>query len=349
MRAIQVSTRRGVRLDGALFSSKSNADTVVIAITGIHGNFHSNPMYYNIGYTLAENGIDFIYAQTNDAYGRIETYNDRMNRREVIGSYNENFDDAEDDIEAYLHYAKRCGYRRMILAGHSLGANKVIRYLSLHPESETERFILMSPADLTHMTRGVSEGERAYIRHAVKSGRGGEILPFLFMGWLEATANTAYQWLFESTLNNAHANECGDFSQVAAVRHEGDLVIGTHDMFIGGPPARFLERLNSHMPTAKKNRLHYIENTGHTYRGQEQVLAECILRIARRRAEKGVAFVGRTCAARDTVDCDDDKSRTERPIVFPKTVGRDPGMYVKMRRNRDGCMERSELNGGRTI
>ena len=37
----------------------------MIAITGIHGNFYSNPFYYNIGNTLNAAGFDFIYAQTN--------------------------------------------------------------------------------------------------------------------------------------------------------------------------------------------------------------------------------------------------------------------------------------------
>ncbi len=65
----------GTLLNGVLFDSPQKADTVVIAITGIHGNFYSNPFYYNIGDTLSENGIDFIYAQTNDAFGEIHTFN----------------------------------------------------------------------------------------------------------------------------------------------------------------------------------------------------------------------------------------------------------------------------------
>ena len=72
-----VPTERGVVLNGVLFRRQEarQADTVMIAITGIYGNFHSNPFYYNIGATLNNGGIDFIYAQTNNAFGRIETVN----------------------------------------------------------------------------------------------------------------------------------------------------------------------------------------------------------------------------------------------------------------------------------
>ena len=70
-----VPTKRGPVLNGVLFRSEENrsADTVMIAITGIHGNFYSNPFYYNIGDTLNSDNIDFIYAQTNDAFGQMET------------------------------------------------------------------------------------------------------------------------------------------------------------------------------------------------------------------------------------------------------------------------------------
>ena len=84
MKKLKVPTKRGVLLDGVLFGG--GADTVMIAITGIHGNFYSNPFFYNIGNTLDSGGIDFIYVQTNDAFGQIETLNVRTNEPEIIGS-----------------------------------------------------------------------------------------------------------------------------------------------------------------------------------------------------------------------------------------------------------------------
>ena len=64
-------------MNGVLFRQKENrtADSVMIAITDIHSNYYSNPFYYNIGDTLNRGGIDFIYAQTSDAFGEIQTIN----------------------------------------------------------------------------------------------------------------------------------------------------------------------------------------------------------------------------------------------------------------------------------
>ena len=145
MKNLDVATRRGTILNGILFPAQSS-DTVVIAVTGIHGNFYSNPFYYNIGDTLSAAGIDFIYAQTNDALGEIETYNVKTGGKELIGSWNERFSYTDEDIDAYLDYAAK-NYRHVILAGHSLGANKVIYYLARnHDKKRVEKFISKSTA-----------------------------------------------------------------------------------------------------------------------------------------------------------------------------------------------------------
>jgi len=279
MENINVETRRGTVLNGVLFPAKC-ANTVVIAITGIHGNFYSNPFYYNIGDALSDSGIDFIYAQTNDAFGEIETFNAKTGEKELIGLWNERFSYTEEDIDAYLNYAAAKGYKNIILAGHSLGANKVIYYLSKnHDTKRVNHFILMSPANLKHMMSGVSDGERDFIEKMIRYGQGKKILPFYFMGWVVCTANTAHDWL-SGVLDNVHTNFNGDFSQVEQITHDGALIIGTYDRFTDGDPSKFLKNINSHMKTAEKNKMLFIDRTGHTYQQKENEIAEIIKNLA---------------------------------------------------------------------
>lgn len=277
---LDVPTARGVVLNGVLFREQreKTTDTVMIAITGIHGNFYSNPFYYNIGDTLNADGIDFIYAQTNDAFGRIETVNVNTGEKEIIGSWNERFSYTDEDIDAYLTFAEREGYEHIILAGHSLGANKVIYYLSCHHDPLVEHFFLLSPANLTYMMSGVTGMEKQIIKEQVENGDGDKMLPFPFMGWVECIANTAYDWQFSGLLNNVHTAKDGDFSQAEKVTHNGALLVGTYDNFTDGDPSEFLRNLNNHMPAANENRLIFIEKTGHTYQMKHQELADDILR-----------------------------------------------------------------------
>ena len=236
MKELNIATRRGTVLNGVLFDTQG-ADTVVIAITGIHGNFYSNPFYYNFGDTLNAGGINFIYAQTNDAMDAVRSRNVVTGREEIVGSCNERFAWTDEDIEAYLDYAEQAGYEHIILGGHSLGANKVIYYLSRHHDPRVEHFILLSPANLTHMMSGVTDYERELIRQQVERGDGNKLLPFYFMGWVQCIANTAYDWAFTDMLNNVHVEKDADFTQVSRITHTGALLIGTYDRFTYGDPA----------------------------------------------------------------------------------------------------------------
>lgn len=279
MYRLDVPTKRGVLLNGVLFrdtASRKN-DTAMIAITGIHGNFYSNPFYYNVGDTLNGGNIDFIYAQTNDAFGEIETMNVTTGQKEIIGSWNERFSYVDEDIEAYLSFVKDQGYEHIILAGHSLGANKVINYLSRHQDAKIDHFFLLSPANLTYMMSGVTDREKQTIKDQVDRGEGDRMLPFPFMGWVECIANTAYDWQFSGILNNVHTAKNGDFSQAEKITHTGALLVGTYDNFTDGDPSDFLRNLNDHMPSCRDNKLIFIEKTGHTYQMKHQELADDIL------------------------------------------------------------------------
>ena len=165
-----------------------------------------------------------------------------------------------------------------MVAGHSLGANKVIYYLSRHHEARVEHFFLLSPANLTYMMSGVTEREKRIIQEQVERGDGDQMLPFPFMGWVECVANTAWDWQFSGLLNNVHTAKDGDFSQAKQIKHTVALLVGTYDNFTDGDPAEFLRNLNDHMPTAKENKLIFIEKTGHTYQMKHQELADDILR-----------------------------------------------------------------------
>ena len=279
MKECNVATKRGVVLNGVLFREGAPADTIVVNITGIHGNFYSNPFYYNIGDTLNAGGIDFLYAQTNDAFGQIRTRNVVTGQEEIIGSWNERFSYTDEDIGAYLDYAKSAGFKHIILAGHSLGANKVIYYLSHNHDKRVEHFLLLSPANLTYMMSGVTEREKQIIRDMVKRGDGNKMLPFPFMGWVECIAYTAYDWQFSGLLNNVFVEPDRDFSQCEQITHTGALLIGTYDNFTYGDPSGFLRNINDHIPTHDQNKLIFIEKTGHTYQMKHQEVADDIARL----------------------------------------------------------------------
>jgi pimeloyl-ACP methyl ester carboxylesterase len=275
---IEAITKRGIILNGVLFNQDVNhADTIVIAITGIHGNFYSNPFYFNFAATLNAHNIPFVYAQVCDAFGEIQTQNVLTNQNIIIGSWNERFEDADDDVNSYIDWAQRAGYHHIILAGHSLGANKVIHYLSNHHDNRIDKFILLSPANLRHLTAQVNIYEKQVIKRIIHNGNGQTKLPFELLGWIPCNADTASDWVFTDTLNNVHVEKDTDFSQVANITHTGAMLIGSLDRFTYGDPRGFLKNINDHCQAPENNELIFIENTGHTYQQKEQETANAIL------------------------------------------------------------------------
>ncbi|MBE6476996.1 MAG: alpha/beta fold hydrolase [Propionibacteriaceae bacterium] len=275
---IPVPTERGTVLPGTLFREGEHrtASTCVVAITGIHGNFWSNPFYFPMGDTLATAGIDFVYAETSDARGEVETVNVRTGRREIMGSFNEDFAHIDDDVGAYVEWARREGYDRVVLAGHSLGANKVIHYLSTHRAPFVSHFVLLSPANMDFLLNQVDARQRDLIDAMVAEGRGGDMLPFALFGWAPMLASTAYQWTHDNPLDSVHLTEERDFSQVERVEQPGALFIGTFDAFALGTPTTLVETTNAHFPRADENRIIIIPRTGHTYQDKEQYTADAL-------------------------------------------------------------------------
>ena len=276
---IQVETKRGVLLNGVLFNETKSSDTVLIAITGINGNLYSNPFYYNIGYTLNKGNIDFIYAQTNDAFGAEKVMNVKTKKLEIIGSCNEDFNYTDEDIEAYLNFAEKKNYKHIYLSGHSLGANKIIYYLSRNHDKRVEKYLLLSPANITHLLKVVTDEEKYIIQNYIKNGKENEIIPFELLGWIQCTAKTAYNWVFNNILNNVHVEKNGDFSQINEINHKGAMLIGTYDRFTYGDPSGFLTNINNHTKYPKENKLIFIEKTGHTYQKKQQEVADIILKL----------------------------------------------------------------------
>lgn len=199
----------------------------------------------------------------------------------TIGSFNEDFRDSDEDVSAYMDLAGSLGYEHVVLAGHSFGANKVIHYLAHNDDPRAERFLFLSPADMARLREQVSEDDAQLVADMVASGRGGERVPFDLFGWPPCIASTAYQWLFDETLDNVHAEKDGDFSQIAAIRQSGAMLIGTYDTFTRGDPVEFLENINRHTRDPSANRLVFIEWTGHTYQGKHDELCRDVESILR--------------------------------------------------------------------
>jgi len=279
MHNIEVPTKRGILLEGILYNTTKNPRSILIIISGIHAKDERNPFYDNIGFTLNKGNIDCICAHTCDAIKKVKKKNILTGKEETFGSFNEDFNNAEDDIEAYINYVEKYHYKHIYLAGHSLGANKVILYLSKNHDPRIERYILMSPANIKKLIEKNTQEQLELIREYKEQKKDDEIIPFLLFGWYQCVTKSAYNWVYNNILDNIHYEKDGDFSQINNITHSGAMIIGTYDRLACGNPSGFLENINNHTKNKEKNKLLFIEKTGHVYQNKEQEIAVLLLNL----------------------------------------------------------------------
>ena len=129
MDILKVRTPRGLELKGAMYGDRTN-DTVLIMLTGICSNVFQNELLDSTGKLLSQNGISCIIAHAHDSFSCFAYSDFSINKQRHTGVFNEEFDKVYEDVESYVKYAKEeLGFKNVILAGHSLGSNKIIHYL----------------------------------------------------------------------------------------------------------------------------------------------------------------------------------------------------------------------------
>ena len=111
--------------------------------------------------------------------------NVKTGRRRLFGSYNEDFNNTDKDIETYIDFTEKHIYKNIYLKGHSLGVNKIIYFLSRNHDKRIKKYILLNQANVKHLLNGVALEEKKIIKNYKKEGKDNEIIPFELFGWIE--------------------------------------------------------------------------------------------------------------------------------------------------------------------
>ena len=279
MDIIKVVTPRGLELKGAIFGENSN-DTVLIMVTGICSNVFQNELLYTTGKLLEENGISCIIAHAHDSFSCFAYSDFSIGKQRHAGVFNDDFNMVYEDVESYVKYAKEMGFKNIILGGHSLGSNKIIHYLGNTPDNFVDYFIVSSPVDIMHWWNVMPNINKCYdmAKSWVETGKGDDILPFLFGGFSPMTANTVLGFYHADNLKNCPVlSHQGEINSLYNIKPEGTFIIGSKDSVTGENPKRFMETLNSWTKHPECNQVIEIPDASHIFYGKHDIYAQTIL------------------------------------------------------------------------
>ena len=280
MKIIDVETARGDVLCGCWYG-ENFGDICVIITNGNCGNVFENKFLRDVGENLEKNNISFIYAHNSGAFHRIDTL---TKNGQPIGNTYELFENCVEDLQAYIDFVNDCGYKHIILGGHSYGANKVIYYLSKNQNEKIDKYILISPTDTLNLKESEKLSAEKLMPVALKykqENRLDELLPYPFDNYNLYTARA-----FLDFINNPNAKNLpiysknGNFGQLKQINQVGLYIMGENDSFAYGNTLKHLQTINENSKN-KDNIIKVIENCGHTFKNKNYELSKALLEFVK--------------------------------------------------------------------
>lgn len=278
MEILKVKTKRGLELKGAIWNSTS-METVVVMMTGICSNVFQNDLLTAAGELLSRHNIAFIAGHAMDAFSCLAYSDFSTGRQRYTGVIYDDFSIVYEDVESYVKCAKELGFKNIILAGHSLGSNKIIHYLGNTNDNFVNYFIVSAPVDLAYwfnIMPNVSEClEQA--QEFVKDGRGEEILPYLFGGFSPVCAESVLSFYNAQNLKNCPViSGDGETDTLFNIKINGSFIIGAKDSLTDGDPKGFIEKINSCCKYPEQNQIVVVPDASHIFYGKHEEYAHTI-------------------------------------------------------------------------
>lgn len=150
---VEVTTRDGIRLHGALHSpagpvEESVALDATLVLHGAGGNFYSSTLFAGLLPTWARLGLAVLVVNTR-GHDSVSTAATNSGPR-MLGAAFEIVDECRHDLAAWIDWLSSRGYRRVCVAGHSLGAVKAIYSLAHETLAEVRAVVAISPPRLSY-------------------------------------------------------------------------------------------------------------------------------------------------------------------------------------------------------
>lgn len=163
---LPLRAKRARPLDGFWMPGRREQTRLLIFVHGMGSNFYRSQFRKQLMRDAPGAGFDTLM------------FNNRGAEKDVA---TERFRDCLEDIDAALAFATRKGYRRVVLAGHSTGCQKITYHQALRRHPRVEALVLAAIGDDLAIARrdaGRQYGRLlARARRLVASGKGDTILP----------------------------------------------------------------------------------------------------------------------------------------------------------------------------
>jgi len=280
---VQTTTKDELILNG-LYKSGDKNKPVVILIHGFTSDFYSHKFFHDIQKSLTENELANVAIQTRGTGIRTEFIKNGRRDGVWMGSFYEKLNEAHLDISAWIDFLKEQGYKQFILAGHSLGTIKSVRYLfEGEYADDIKKLILLAPFDKNGYIEKLTEGKwKQYAKMAdqkTKEGKGQETIPDGYDDYPMSYQSYA-SWYEDSELSNIWDFYKGDKYNCTLLNEISipvQIIVGDSDDFFYIPKFSTIDSTKKILESNISDlELNIVKGAGHTYVGFEDEVAKLV-------------------------------------------------------------------------
>lgn len=279
----RIKTRDGIELDGVFAEPKRKSGKALIFVHGLGGNFyggHQNML------TLADfcyrNGIAFVSFNTrgHDVVSRFYKKRGETKKRMLGGAGFERFEHCVYDIDACIKFVRSQGYKKVFLAGHSTGANKVLYHLYKTKDRRVAGLALLGPLsdvvgqmkELGRRFNAVLEKVKKFSKHHMD-----EFVP----SDISSKIITARRYLSLYTPGSRedvfqYYNPKGKFKELKSIKVPVFVIVGEKDEYLDRKAEELVQVFENNADSTKDFRSAVIRNAGHGFAKRETILARII-------------------------------------------------------------------------
>lgn len=276
----KIKTRDGITLEGIIVKPRRKTLTALVWLHGLGSRFSSGQaLIAELSKRAAQNKIAYLKFNTRG--------HDVVTKggKQFIGSAFEKFEECIHDIRAMIAFARHLGYKRIILAGHSTGANKALYYVYKTRNRSVKGLVLAGPAnDIVADAKRVgrktlAEGSR-YAKK-LKQKDANALMPRRFGFYSARRFVSLYK---PGTAEDVfpYYNPRARWKELKRIHIPLAVIFGSREEHIDRPSKELIEVFRKNAKSAKSFSGIIVKGANHGFHRKEKELAKEIIRFIKK-------------------------------------------------------------------
>lgn len=278
----RIKTRDGITLEGMHVKPRRKGNVALIWLHGFGSNFaHGQTLIKELSSKCRTAGIGYFKFNT-----RGHDIASRGNKnKKLIGAGFEKFEDCIFDIRAMIQFARSLGYKKIILAGHSTGANKALYSIYKTQDHRVKGLILAGPVS------DVSFGKKEYgtqklkhgltLAHRLVAKKSSVCMPLEFGFYSPSRFLSLFSAGIAEDVFPYH-DPNAQWKELKSVRVPIAVIFGDRDEYRDRPVKKLIEIFRGNATSTKSFSKTIIKEANHSFHKKEKELAKTLINFIKR-------------------------------------------------------------------